>query len=102
MNVQFLSNEKGKKTAVVIPIKDWEEIQEKLKLKDSDFWEELPVHVKEGIGNAQKQSLAGETKPHDEVMKKHRKFFNSLSRSFQEMELMKQGKLPEPDISELI
>jgi len=62
MNVQFLSNEKGKKTAVVIPIKDWEEIQEKLDRE---------------------------------------KFFNSLSKSVQEMKLMKEGKLPEPDINEL-
>ncbi|WP_138475179.1 hypothetical protein [Dyadobacter bucti] len=62
MNVQFLSNEKGKKTAVVIPIKDWEEIQEKLDRE---------------------------------------KFFNSLSKSVQEMKLMKEGKIPEPDINEL-
>lgn len=73
MNVQFLSNEKGKKTAVVIPIKDWEEIQEKLKLKDVDFWETLPEHVRDGINRGQKQSLAGETKSHDEVMQKYSK-----------------------------
>lgn len=30
MNVQYLSNEKGKKTGVLISINDWEEIQEKL------------------------------------------------------------------------
>jgi PHD/YefM family antitoxin component YafN of YafNO toxin-antitoxin module len=74
MNVQFLSNEKGKKTAVVIPIKDWEEIQEKLKLKDEDFWETLPEHVREGVNRGQKQSLAGETKSHDEVMQKYGKY----------------------------
>ncbi|CAG5016504.1 hypothetical protein DYBT9275_05569 [Dyadobacter sp. CECT 9275] len=74
MNLQFLSNEKGKKTAVVIPIKDWEEIQEKLKLSDADFWEELPEHVKEGITRGQKQALAGETKSHDEVMAKFTKY----------------------------
>jgi PHD/YefM family antitoxin component YafN of YafNO toxin-antitoxin module len=74
MNVQFLSNEKGKKTAVVIPIKDWEEIQEKLKLKDDDFWEALPEHVKEAVDRGQKQSLAGETKSHEEVMQKYSKY----------------------------
>ncbi|MCE6987876.1 hypothetical protein [Dyadobacter sp. CY323] len=31
MNLQFLSNEKGKKTAVIIPIEDWKEIQARLK-----------------------------------------------------------------------
>ena len=74
MNVQFLSNEKGKKTAVVIPIKAWEEIQEKLNLLDDDFWNDLPNHVKEGISRGQKQALAGETKPTDEVMKKYSKY----------------------------
>jgi len=74
MNVQFLSNEKGKKTAVVIPIADWEEIQKKLNYKDEDFWEKLPDHVKEGISKGQKQSLDGETKPHDEVMQKYNKY----------------------------
>lgn len=45
MNVQFLSNEKGKKTAVVIPIKDWEEIQKKL--KKEKLAESLGQSVKE-------------------------------------------------------
>jgi len=45
MNVQFLSNEKGKKTAVVIPIKDWEEIQKKL--KKEKLAESLSQSVKE-------------------------------------------------------
>ena len=74
MNVQFLSNEKGKKTAVVIPIKDWEEIQQKLNLRNADFMEDLPEHVKAGILRGQNQSLAGETKSNDEVMKKYTKY----------------------------
>lgn len=45
MNVQFLSNEKGKKTAVVIPIKDWEEIQKKLKREK--FFNSLETSVQE-------------------------------------------------------
>ncbi|KAA6436926.1 hypothetical protein FEM33_19570 [Dyadobacter flavalbus] len=73
MNVQFLSNEEGKKTAVVIPIKDWEEIQKKLN-KEEDFWEELPDHVKDGIAKGQRQSLDGETRSHDEVMQKYNKY----------------------------
>ena len=31
MNVQYLSNEQGKRTAVVIPIEEWEGIQAQLK-----------------------------------------------------------------------
>jgi len=31
MNVQYLSNEQGKRTAVVIPIEEWEGIQDQLK-----------------------------------------------------------------------
>lgn len=74
MNVQFLSNEKGKKTAVVIPIKDWEEIQEKLMISNGDFMDEVPEYVKDGIARAQKQASAGEGVSHDEAMKKYSKY----------------------------
>ena len=30
MNVQFLSNEKGKKTGVLVTMEDWKDIQKKL------------------------------------------------------------------------
>jgi len=62
MNVQFLSNEKGKKTGVLVTIKDWKDIQKKLERE---------------------------------------KFFASLCKSVDEMKLMREGKLPKPDISEL-
>ena len=74
MNVQYLSNEKGGKIAAVVPIKDWEKMQEQLKLTDLDFWETLPNHVKDGINKAQKQSSYGDTKTHDEVMEKYSKY----------------------------
>lgn len=74
MNVQYLSNEKGEKIAAVVPIKDWEKMQERLKLTDLDFWETLPNHVKDGINRAQKQSSSGDTKTHDEVMEKYSKY----------------------------
>ena len=74
MNVQYLSNEKGEKIAAVVPIKNWEKMQEQLKLTNLDFWETLPKHVKEGVSRAQKQSLDGETKSHEEVMKKYSKY----------------------------
>jgi len=62
MNVQFLSNEKGKKTGVLVTIEDWKDIQKKLERE---------------------------------------KFFASLCKSVDEMKLMREGKLPKPDISEL-
>ena len=49
MNVQYVSNEKGEQTDVFIPMKDWKKIQSKL--KGTDFWEELPDHVKDSIDN---------------------------------------------------
>jgi hypothetical protein len=74
MNVQFLLNEKGEKTAAIIPIEDWTRIKLQLELESSDFWEDLPVHVKDGIHQAQKQHLAGEIKSNEEVMEKYKKY----------------------------
>lgn len=62
MNVQFLSNEKGEKTGVLVAIEDWKEIQKKLERE---------------------------------------KVFASLSKSVEEMKMMRKGKLAKPDISEL-
>nr|WP_295922489.1 hypothetical protein [uncultured Dyadobacter sp.] len=62
MNVQFLSNEKGKRTAVVIPIEEWESIQAQLKKE---------------------------------------RFLDSFTQSVKELSLMREGKLPEPDVNEL-
>ncbi len=62
MNVQYLSNEQGKRTAVVIPIEEWEGIQAQLK-KD--------------------------------------RFLDSFKQSLKELKLMRDGIIPEPDISEL-
>jgi hypothetical protein len=62
MNVQFLSNEKGKKTGVLVTMEDWGDIQKKLERE---------------------------------------RFFASLSKSVDEMKMMRKGKLSKPDISEL-
>jgi hypothetical protein len=58
------------KRARRLPIKDWEEIQEKLMISNGDFMDELPEYVKDGIARAQKQASAGESLKHDEVTKK--------------------------------
>jgi len=46
MNVQYLSNEKGEKIAAVVPIKDWEKMQEQLKLTDLDFYEHYRIMLR--------------------------------------------------------
>jgi hypothetical protein len=74
MNVQFLSNEKGEKTAAIIPIEDWNKIKHKLKLEAPDFWDDLPEHVKDGINKSLNQYLSGETKSNEEVMEKYKKY----------------------------
>ena len=72
MNVQYLSNENGERTGVYISMKDWEEIQKKLEY--TDFWNELPDHVKDSVDRGLKQSVAGQTKSHEEVMEKFKKY----------------------------
>ena len=72
MNVQYLSNEKGERTGVYISMKDWEEIQKKLEY--TDFWDDLPDHVKDSIDEGLKQSEAGQTKSHEEVMRKFSRY----------------------------
>ncbi len=43
-------------------------------LKEKDFWNDLPEHVKVGIKRGQKQAAEGKLTPHDEVMKKYAKY----------------------------
>jgi len=45
MSIQVVTDEKGKKTAVIVPIHDWEEIQKKLNTEI--FYEEFASSVKE-------------------------------------------------------
>jgi hypothetical protein len=45
MHVQYVTNEKGKKTAVQIPLKQWEELQKAL--KKLELFDELKQSFKE-------------------------------------------------------
>lgn len=45
MQVQYVTNEKGKKTAVQIPLKQWDEIQQRI--KKLELFEELKEAFKE-------------------------------------------------------
>ena len=44
MSIQVVTNEKGKKTAVLVPIADWEEIQKRLNTEQ--FFDEFSSSVK--------------------------------------------------------
>jgi len=62
MNVQYLINSKGKKTAVVVAIKDWLTIEKRLDgYGDEDYKEPTKAEILEGI----KQGLK-EVKLHQE------------------------------------
>lgn len=43
MNIQLVINEKGEKTAVIIPISDWEEIQKRLNTER--FYDEFSASI---------------------------------------------------------
>jgi hypothetical protein len=55
MNVQFLSNEKGRVTAVQVPIKDWKELERKINTL------EVVNSIKKGLKEAE-QIRKGEIK----------------------------------------
>lgn len=40
MNVQYISNRRGKRTAAVVPIKEWEKIRKKLDLPEEPQYDE--------------------------------------------------------------
>ena len=40
----------------------------------SDFWEELPLNVQESVKRGMRQVENGETRTHEEVMQKHKKW----------------------------
>jgi hypothetical protein len=62
MNVQYLSNEEGKRVAVQVPVEEWEDIQAQLKKS---------------------------------------RFLDSFTIALKELRMMRNGKLPEPDVNEL-
>jgi len=53
MNVQYVSDNKGNKTGVFIPIDDWEILQDRLSvLNDIDNQEPTKAEILEGLKNA--------------------------------------------------
>ncbi len=43
-------------------------------VSEGDFWDELPLHVKESVKRGMEQAKRGEIKTHAEVMKKYDKW----------------------------
>ena len=41
---------------------------------ESDFWEELPLNIQESVKRGIRQVENGETRTHEEVMQKHKKW----------------------------
>jgi hypothetical protein len=53
MSIQVVTNEKGKKTAVLVPIADWEEIQKRLNTEQLfDEFTASMKDIKEDIGGS--------------------------------------------------
>jgi len=65
MAVQYLTDARGKKVAVVVPVKEWEALQ--AKLRDLTF-EELTPEVAAASDAAWKDFLTGKTKPLAQVI----------------------------------
>lgn len=51
-----------------------QEVKAVFESHENDFWEELPLHVKEGIERSRKQAEQGLLSPHDVVMQKYKKY----------------------------
>ncbi len=66
MAVQYLTDAKGKKVAVVVPLKEWEALQ--AKLRDLAFEELTPAEAAASEA-AWQDYLAGKTKPLAQVIK---------------------------------
>jgi predicted transcriptional regulator len=43
-------------------------------VNESDFWDELPLNVRESVKRGMEQARNGNTKAHSEVMKKYEKW----------------------------
>ena len=43
-------------------------------LKENDFWEELPLNVRESVKRGMEQARSGKTKAHLDVMKNYEKW----------------------------
>jgi len=66
MTVQYLTDAKGKKVAVVVPLKEWEDLQ--ARLRDLTYEELTPQEVAASDA-AWEDFLAGKTKPLAQVIK---------------------------------
>lgn len=64
MDIQYITDKKGNKSAVLLPIKEWEKIQKDLKVLDELKKEATTVHSKRFRGAISKETA---DKLHDHV-----------------------------------
>ena len=51
-----------------------EEVKAVFESREKDFWDDLPQYVKDGIATSRKQIEQRLLTPHEEVMKKYKKY----------------------------
>jgi len=74
MNVQTEKIELAKKLLETDDESLIQEVKAIFESHEKDFWHDLPAHVKEGIERSQQQAAQGVVSPHDEVIKKYKKY----------------------------
>lgn len=72
MNVQFVSNESGKITAVQIPIQEWREIERKLKSVEAQEWQGVSAEEIAAIEAGTRDMEEGRVVPNEEVLLRSR------------------------------
>ena len=72
MNVQFVSNESGKITAVQIPTQEWREIEHKLKSIEAQEWQGVSVEEIAAIEAGLKDFEEGRVVPNEAVLSRSR------------------------------
>jgi predicted transcriptional regulator len=79
MAIQFVSNEKGEVTAVQVPIKEWQEIERRLKEKGQSEWQDLTPEEIASIEVGLADVEAGRVVSHEEVRRRSRELLNKRS-----------------------
>lgn len=77
MGIQFVSNEKGEVTAVQVPIKEWQEIERKLKEKEQSEWKGITPEEIASIEAGLADVVAGRVVSHEEVRRRSQELLNN-------------------------
>ncbi len=69
MNIQAEKIELAKMLLDTEDEKIIEQIRELFKAEKKDFWEELPLHVRQGVAKSRKQASDGQLIPFEQILK---------------------------------